>query len=677
RVIVCYNCKGEGHMSKQCTKPKRKQDAEWFKDKVLLVQAQANGQVLQEDELEFLADPGTAESSSNQNVITTNAAYQADDLDAYDSDCDELNSAKIALMANLSHYGSDNLAEGRQNFVSAGSSRPFTSESGEAPGKQRVIVCYKCKDDLDAYDSDCDELNSAKIALIANLSHYGSDNLAEVINHDNRTNHLIPQEMQVPLTSEQSTILTQSNTEITSDSNIISYSQYMNESPYNTVQNSILHALQDDLILSVIEQLKTQVVNCTKINQDNKQVNKLLTAELERYRNQERVLNEQKHDDKASTSYEPSLEIESLKHTLELALEKQVKELNNIVFKRSQSVKTVQMFTKPQVFYNHSTRQALGFQNPCYLKKAQQLKPKLYDGRIIEKSDAVVIPDTEETLMLAEESRSKMIEKQNDPKMTEKKVITKPIDYVIINQLSIDFKTQFVPQTELSAKQAFALQEQLNKLKGKVVLTEAVSLNFIDPELLKVDVAPLVLKLHKNRTAHTDYIRHTQEEAATLREIVESERLLSPLNTSLDYALKRKVWKPTENVFKIVGHIWKTTGRTFTLVGNVCLLTRIATPTIVPPREPIPIVNSTDKPVVTLVYTRKPKAANKKVPNKMEPNNSWGSSSSNVPSLLLHFLARLNLGMIMWIDPLVFTYDCMKHSIVDPFNVASCDGCAR
>nr|GFC99160.1 hypothetical protein [Tanacetum cinerariifolium] len=85
RVIVCYNCKGE-------------------------VQAQANGQVLQEEELEFLADPGTAESSSNQTVVTINAAYQADDLDAYDSDCDELNSAKIALMANLSHYGSDNLA---------------------------------------------------------------------------------------------------------------------------------------------------------------------------------------------------------------------------------------------------------------------------------------------------------------------------------------------------------------------------------------------------------------------------------------------------------------------------------------------------------------------------------------------------------------------------------------
>nr|GEW07427.1 hypothetical protein [Tanacetum cinerariifolium] len=47
RVIVCYNCKGEGHMSKQCTKPKRKRDKVWFKEKVLLVQAQANGQVLE------------------------------------------------------------------------------------------------------------------------------------------------------------------------------------------------------------------------------------------------------------------------------------------------------------------------------------------------------------------------------------------------------------------------------------------------------------------------------------------------------------------------------------------------------------------------------------------------------------------------------------------------------
>nr|GFC93047.1 hypothetical protein [Tanacetum cinerariifolium] len=51
-------------MSKQCTKPKRKRDEAWFKEKVLLVQAQANGQILQKEELEFLADLGIAETSS-------------------------------------------------------------------------------------------------------------------------------------------------------------------------------------------------------------------------------------------------------------------------------------------------------------------------------------------------------------------------------------------------------------------------------------------------------------------------------------------------------------------------------------------------------------------------------------------------------------------------------------
>nr|GFA65598.1 hypothetical protein [Tanacetum cinerariifolium] len=196
RVIMCYNCKGKGHMSKQCTKPRRKRDAEWFKDKVLLVQAQANGQVLQEEELEFLADPGTPESEIRANSL----------------------------------------------------------------------------------------------------------------------NH---QERQVQSTSEQFSTLTHSNTKIESDSNIIPYSQYLNESQSNTVQNLTLPALQDDLILSVIEQLKTQVVTCTKINQDNKQ--------------------------------------------------------------------------------------AIGFQNPRYLKMAQQLKPNLYDGRVIGKSDVIVVPDSENTLMHAEE----------------------------------------------------------------------------------------------------------------------------------------------------------------------------------------------------------------------------------------------------------------------------------
>ncbi|GJX57510.1 hypothetical protein Tco_0287407 [Tanacetum coccineum] len=137
RTVICYNSKREGHMSKECTKPKRKRDDSWFKD---------------------------------NSVITHNTAYQADDLDAYDSDCDELNTFKVALMANFSHYG--------------------------------------------------------------------SDALAEVYNHDNVNNNMINHAVQVMPSSEQSNIVNHSKTEITSDSNIIPYSQYVIESQQTAVQNS-------------------------------------------------------------------------------------------------------------------------------------------------------------------------------------------------------------------------------------------------------------------------------------------------------------------------------------------------------------------------------------------------------------------------------------------------------
>ncbi|GKF60327.1 hypothetical protein Tco_0177113, partial [Tanacetum coccineum] len=144
-----------------------------------------------------LADPEIAEGQATQTVITHSAAYQADDLDAYDSDCDELNTAKVVLMENLSSYGLDALAE------------------------------------------------------------------SNVVNH--------------------------SETEITSDSNIIPYSQY--------------------------------VIESQQINLDNKSVNDTLTIELERYKEQVKVLKEGqnvdlKSNDNVSDSSTQSVEIDRLKQTL-------------------------------------------------------------------------------------------------------------------------------------------------------------------------------------------------------------------------------------------------------------------------------------------------------------------------------------------------------------------------
>nr|GEV10647.1 retrovirus-related Pol polyprotein from transposon TNT 1-94 [Tanacetum cinerariifolium] len=335
RVIVCYNCKGKGHMSKQYTKPMRKRDEQWFKDKVLLVQAQANRQVLQEEELEFLADPGIAETSSTQYAVTN-----------------------IALMVNLSQYGSDNLKE-----------------------------------------------------------------------------------------------------------------------------NSSSPALQDDLILSVTEQLKTQVVNRTQINQDNKNVNEILTAELERYKNHDGILKEQNNN-----------------NDKKIRLTEHIPSSGNTPVKTTSSTNVV------------SNTPVLSFIGVNLLSSASGSQPQ---GNT--KNDRI----------------------QRTPSKAKK------------NKLEDHHR---------------AVRPSLNKKKS-VVDTNAIS-----------------------------------------------SVMNSKLNVNADLKYATKFWQPTGKMFTTVGHIWRPTGRTFTLVGNVCPLTRIATTAIVPLRKPIPTENNTDKPVVTLVYSRKSKAAKKKVP---------------------------------------------------------------
>nr|GEY24584.1 hypothetical protein [Tanacetum cinerariifolium] len=228
-------------------------------------------------------------------------------------------------------------------------------------------------DGVEVYDLDCDDVPNSQPSFMANISSYGSDALTKVHNPNNMDNNMINQGVQVKPSSEQSSVVNHSNTEITSDNDIIPYSQYMTESQQTDIQNSNSFAQQDALILSMIEQLKSQVINCTKINLDNKSVNDTLTAELERYKEQVKVLKEGQH-----------------------------------------------------FFYDRTTKQDLGFENPFYLKKAQQLEPKLYDGNVIKNNSAIMIPDSKETLMLAKESCLKMLLKQQDPMMLEKKVNTTP-----------------------------------------------------------------------------------------------------------------------------------------------------------------------------------------------------------------------------------------------------------
>ncbi|GKB91738.1 retrovirus-related pol polyprotein from transposon TNT 1-94 [Tanacetum coccineum] len=111
KVVKCYNCLEERHMAKQCTQPKRPRSSSWFKEKLMLAEAQEAGQILDEEQLAFIADPGIADVQVAQQIIPQNSAFQTEDLDAYDSDCDDIASTKAVLMANLSSYDSDVLSE--------------------------------------------------------------------------------------------------------------------------------------------------------------------------------------------------------------------------------------------------------------------------------------------------------------------------------------------------------------------------------------------------------------------------------------------------------------------------------------------------------------------------------------------------------------------------------------
>ncbi|GKE29637.1 hypothetical protein Tco_1445021 [Tanacetum coccineum] len=93
-------------------------------------------------------------------------------------------------------------------------------------------------DGVEVYDSDCDGVPNAQPSFMANISSYGSDVLAEVNNQDNMNNNMINQVVQVMPSSKQSSVVNHPETEITSDSNIIPYSQYVIESQQAVVQNS-------------------------------------------------------------------------------------------------------------------------------------------------------------------------------------------------------------------------------------------------------------------------------------------------------------------------------------------------------------------------------------------------------------------------------------------------------
>ncbi|GJX54309.1 retrovirus-related pol polyprotein from transposon TNT 1-94 [Tanacetum coccineum] len=398
----------------------RPKNSTWFKEKMLLVEALESRVALDEGQMAFLADNGdTVNTSQESQEIPNLAIFQTDELDAFDSDCDDAPLASNVLMAKLYAY------------------------------------------DLNVYSE-----------------YY-----------------------------EQPSFINDLDTDITSDSNIISYKQYLKKTENAIIRDITSSVQQDALIMSVIEKMSNQVAKRNKVDKVNKTINESLTAELEIYKDQINFFKErrkfelndrEKYIDSQlrevtvdrnakvvdfqnqlhSFKLQLSATVEShktLSTTVDVLkqeckakkdkyyeeiidLEKKNKALDNMIYKMGQSTQTMHMLTKPQVFYDECHKTALGYQNPLYLTQAQRKVHALYCGRtIVKQHDALSIIDTEETLELAEESRLKMHAKQNDPIAKDKKVNIAPIDYAALNKLYEHFVKHFVPQKQLSAKQAFWL----------------------------------------------------------------------------------------------------------------------------------------------------------------------------------------------------------------------------
>ncbi|GKA92737.1 hypothetical protein Tco_0814662 [Tanacetum coccineum] len=159
-----------------------------------------------------------------------------------------------------------------------------------------------------------------------------------------------------------------------------------------------------------------------------------------------------------------------------ISMEKQLKFLNEIVYKRNQSIQTIHMLaSKGPTFNGRQT-----FANPRYLKMAQSEKPCLYEIPY-DQSDLAnrLVPDREETLTLKKESRSKLN-------------IVRPYDYIKLNSLYEIFK----PATREYHEQLAHANEVRNKMWRKSFVKSK-------PKIFKnIGFLPVSKSISKSRQAY-------------------------------------------------------------------------------------------------------------------------------------------------------------------------------
>ncbi|GJT33542.1 retrovirus-related pol polyprotein from transposon TNT 1-94 [Tanacetum coccineum] len=493
RTITCYNCKGEGHMSKQCTKPKRKRDDSWFKEKVLLVEAQAHVQILNEKELVFLADPGIPKGQATQTVITHNAAYQADDLDAYDSDCNELNSAKVALMENLSHYGSDALAESVNNTLTIELDRykeqvKVLKEGQKVDLRSKDNVLDSCAQfvEIDLLKQTLSEHLKEKESLLQTKAQQSKPKLyvGDIIV---QTNPIVIPDSEETLTlaeeSRSKMLLKHKDNmyDVSNGKQVCGNKHRIESKTFEVKMNQVLNE-NERLLEQVMSKDIVNLIANSSVDNDSvnvRECQKCLKLETEL---QTDFVEKQIYDKlfKSFTILE--------KHCISLEVDTQLKQE---IFQRENSVSNQSVPSFDQLFELNE------------LKAQSQEK---------------------DTVIKKLKERIKSLSGNMD-----KDKIKQDLEEIETINIELDHREKALVIT--------ALKDELRKLKGEALVDNDVSNHPSDPEMHQVNMEPITLKLLNKRSSHSAYIKHTQEEAAVLRDLVNHIKAHYPLDSALESVL--------------------------------------------------------------------------------------------------------------------------------------------
>ncbi|GKD14035.1 hypothetical protein Tco_1198442 [Tanacetum coccineum] len=357
-------------------------------------------------------------------------------------------------------------------------------------------------DGIYSYDSDCNDLPSEHATFMANLSNHNSDIISEVLTYNTyHDNHVFKQNVQEIQDCEQQALVDDSNDEFTSESNMISYEQYLKESKSHVVHSTPYLANQNSMIMSVIEQMSNQVAKCNAEYKENQVINESLIAELERYKeriktfeqrlnidlNSREKLIDSQMDDIIRDRLALKQQIDSLKQNLSNQIKEKESLLQTFTIFKNESKEKESKYMDKEIDLENKIKE---LDNIVY-KIAQRIKLTLYDGSVISrKRDAIFVTDEEETLILEE-----------------------------LNQLSEDFAKCFVPQQELSAKQAFWFQMSNTSTESSDLSPVKVD---VPSELPKVSLVNASLKKLKSHLAKFNFVVKTRNTHSALTEEVQT-----------------------------------------------------------------------------------------------------------------------------------------------------------